>query len=171
MSAQPSFLPHGKPLKVLTSGQQFLSKSPQSERILTPCSDMCSHSLKDVILDPLKNLVYIWADTQSTEISRPMFAVSSVIISVFFHPPMERSFVLWCQRIFLTRDVHVLHGDPMALGQVPSKLHPATRDDPSSILASKPRRTASPFQCDVLANNNQLVFWRNHQKRGFFVWL
>lgn len=66
---------------------------------------------------------------------------------------------------------HRLRGDPVAPGQVPSELHPATRGDLSSILASKPRRTTSPFQCDVPANNNQLVFWRNHQKRVVFFFL
>lgn len=94
----------------------------------------------------------------------------------FFLPFSKKSFILWYQPIPAPPgEVHFLHGDPMAPGQVPSELHPAIRDIPSSILASKPHRTASPFQCDVLAKNNQLVFWRNYQKRAFWcffiVWI
>jgi len=101
-----------------------------------------------------------------------MFAASSAIFSVFFLTLQWRGASFFGVNLFYPpREAHLLHGDPVALGQVPNELHPATRDKLSSLLASKPRRTASPFQCDVLANNNQLVFWRNHQKRGFFVWL
>lgn len=54
-----------------------------------PHSDTSTYSLKDSILDPLTNLVYIWSDMQSTEISGIMFAASSVILSVLFFPPFS----------------------------------------------------------------------------------
>lgn len=66
---------------------------------LTSHSDTPSYFLEDRILDPLKNLVSICSDIQSTEISRSLFSALSVTFSIFFYLLREKSFVLWRQLI------------------------------------------------------------------------
>lgn len=160
-SAQPPF----PPLPVLILGQKFLCKSPQNLCIfkiliwIFPYFTLWHTQLfseRQCIRSPEKSCIHLIRHTEHRDLKTNICCfLSDIQVYVFtfwgrkalffgvnlFPPLQERS--ICCMR---------------TLRQVPSELHPATRDNLSSILASKPHRTASPFQCDIPANNNQLVF-------------
>lgn len=134
---------------------------------LTSHSDILGYFLKESRF-PEKSCIHLVRHTEHRDLKTSICCFLTDIQYIFLPFVGEELCSLMSTYSLPPREVHLLHEDAAALRQVPSELHPATRDNPSSILASKPHRTASPFQCDILANNNQLVFWRNHQMRRFF---